>query len=86
MKPVKKKKKKIEIEDVMESVEILKSSIEKENEKIFGKEGNKSLLAYQKKDETVNLEEILKEIEDLKKQFRKENFGNNQEKFPSSPK
>ena len=43
-------------------------------------------MAYQKKDETVNLEEILKEIEDLKKQLRKENFGNNQEKFPSSSK
>ena len=72
------KKKKIEIDDVMESVEVLKNSIEKEN----GKEGNKPLVSFQKKDENVSLEAILKGIEDLQ---RSEKSSNTHEITSSSP-
>ena len=72
------KKKKIEIDDVMESVEVLKNSIEKEN----GKEGNKPLVPFQKKNENVSLEAILKGIEDLQ---RSEKSSNTHEITSSSP-
>ena len=72
------KKKKIEIDDVMESVEVLKNSIEKE----IGKEGNKPLVSFQKKDENVSLEAILKGIEDLQ---RSEKSSNTHEITSSSP-
>lgn len=70
-------KQKMEIEDVMKSVEGLKSSFDKNLARMFQMEERKNYSGYKKKVETESLGGILKEIEGVKELLKNKGIDEN---------